>query len=100
MRRAARVDSNQAEIVRVLRACGAEVWDLSALGDGIPDLLVGFRGRWIPLECKDGSKPPSKRRLTPAEAGVHAIARAKGLPIVVVNSTSEALKAVGIEVRE
>jgi hypothetical protein len=59
------VDANQAEIVKALRKIpGVRVRSLAAVGDGVPDLLVGYRGRnWL-LECKDPSKPPSKRKLT------------------------------------
>ena len=45
MRRAARVDRNQAEIVVALRAGGASVQPLHAVGKGVPDLLVGWRGK-------------------------------------------------------
>ena len=54
MRRAARVDSNQAQIVSVLRAAGAYVWII-----GLPvDLLVGYKGHTMLVEIKDG---PGKR---------------------------------------
>jgi len=56
MRRAARVDANQAQIVSVLRAAGANVWIL-----GLPvDLLVGYKGHTVLMEVKDGPK----KRLT------------------------------------
>jgi hypothetical protein len=67
MRRAARIDANQPEIVKALRAVGASVQILSAVGHGCPDILVGYQGRNFLFEIKDGSKPPSDRRLTPAE---------------------------------
>jgi hypothetical protein len=63
---ARRVDANQDQIVSALRACGATVRVISQ-GDGIPDLLVGYRGYTMLLEVKDGRKPPSARELTPAE---------------------------------
>ncbi|VXB24233.1 conserved hypothetical protein [Burkholderia sp. 8Y] len=68
MRRAARVDANQPEIVAALRKVGASVTPIHAVGQGCPDLLVGFRGRTLVLEVKDGSKPPSARKLTDDEA--------------------------------
>ena len=37
---AKRTDANQAEIVKTLRQAGADVYDLSKVGKGIPDLLV------------------------------------------------------------
>ena len=66
MRRANRIDDKQNDIVAALRKAGATVRVISQ-GDGIPDLLVGFRGETILFEVKDGNKPPSARQLTPAE---------------------------------
>jgi len=66
MRRANRIDDNQNDIVAALRKAGATVRVISQ-GEGIPDLLVGFRGETILFEVKDGNKPPSARTLTPAE---------------------------------
>jgi hypothetical protein len=52
LRYAARVDANQAEIVKVLREAGAYVWII-----GLPvDLLVGYNGSTFLVEIKDGSK--------------------------------------------
>ena len=60
MRRAARVDANQAEIVQALRDEGCSVWII-----GIPlDALIGINGRTALVEIKDGSKPPSARKHT------------------------------------
>lgn len=72
MRRAARIDSNQNEIVRHLRDHGASVQILSAVGNGCPDILVGYTNaagtqRTVALEIKDGRKPPSRQRLTSEE---------------------------------
>lgn len=64
--RAARRDANEIAIVNALRACGAVVRYVTQ-GDGIPDLLVGYNGYTILVEVKDGSKPPSARKLSPAE---------------------------------
>ncbi len=68
--KAARVDSNQTAIVKHLRSLGWTVHITSRLGDGFPDLAVTREG-WgsfaALVEIKDGSKPPSARKLTPAE---------------------------------
>ncbi len=48
---ARRRDACEKEIVRALEAAGAVVSRLD--GKGIPDLLVGYRGRTILMECKD-----------------------------------------------
>lgn len=63
MRRAARTDRNHSEIVRGLRRSGCTVLDLSAVGEGCPDALVGRCGyNWL-MEFKDGNKKPSERKL-------------------------------------
>ena len=40
MRRAARVDDNQGQIVDALRRVGCSVWSLAGVGKGFPDLAV------------------------------------------------------------
>jgi hypothetical protein len=62
--RAAKIDANQPEIVDALRRHGATVQSLAPIGNGCPDLLVGYAGKTALIEIKDGSKPPSARRLT------------------------------------
>ena len=68
MRRAARTDGNQTEIVSALRAIGASVSPTHAIGGGFPDLVVGFRKRSVLFEVKDPKQPPNKRKLTDDEA--------------------------------
>ena len=71
MRRAARVDANQAEIVKLLRKAGCSVLDMSRLGGGAPDIAIGYGGLTMLCELKDGSKPPSARKLTADEQKWH-----------------------------
>lgn len=52
MRRARKVDANQAEIVAALRAAGCSVEVLSDVGRGVPDLLVGHRLENYLIEVK------------------------------------------------
>ena len=66
---------------------------LHQLGKGIPDIFVGFRGENYLFEIKDGSKPPSKRTLTPDEEKWHAEWNGK---VVVVNNIEEVIDALGI----
>jgi len=47
-----KVDSNQSEIVAVVREMGASVADLHEVGGGMPDLLVAWRGHNLLVECK------------------------------------------------
>lgn len=65
--RAARVDSNQSEIVQLFRDLGWHVLIVSQL-KACCDLFVSKHGTTIAIEVKDGSKPPSERSLTPGEA--------------------------------
>jgi hypothetical protein len=61
-----RIDANQPEIVKAFRQLGCEVAITSNLGHGFPDLIVGKpkRQKVVLVEVKDGSKPPSARKLT------------------------------------
>lgn len=94
--RPCKVDGNHGEIRAVLRDLGAKVQDLSAVGRGVPDLLVMYRGRVELLEVKDGSKPPSARRLTPDEDRWHKAAHARGVTVHVVTSVDDALRVFGL----
>jgi len=67
MRRAAKRDDNEKEIVVALRKAGAYV----SFIDEPCDLIVGYQGKTILLEVKDGNKPPSARKLTPNEQKFH-----------------------------
>ena len=67
MRRAARVDDNQKQIVESLRRFGASVYPTHMVGRGFPDIVVGYRGLNYLFEIKDGEKVPSKQRLTKDE---------------------------------
>lgn len=88
VRRANRIDANQNDIVAALREAGAFVRIVSQ-GDGLPDLLVGYRGETLLMEVKDGDKPPSKRSLTDAEADFFA--NWTGGRLAVVKSPVEAV---------
>ena len=91
MRRRGRVDANQAAVAKALRDAGATVAVTSGLGAGFPDLVAGVRGVNHLIEVKDGSKPPSARKLTPDEAAFHAGWRGR---VIVVTSPAEAVAAV------
>jgi hypothetical protein len=91
MRYANRIDANQNKIVEGLRGAGAYVRIISQ-GDGIPDLLVGYKGYTILMEVKDGDKVPSARKLTDAEQKFFN--EWDGGMLVVVNSVQEALETL------
>jgi hypothetical protein len=93
-RRAARIDANQPEIVEALKGVGASVQSLAPLGGGVADLLVGFRMVNYLMEVKDGSKPPSRRRLTDDQIQWHDDWRA---PVHIVETVADALRVIGME---
>lgn len=66
--RARRTDANLKQIAAAFRKAGAQVH----VTNGAWDLTVGYGGLTVLVECKDGSKPPSARKLTPAEREFHA----------------------------
>lgn len=92
MRRSAKVDDNQAEIVEALRAAGASVQSLAAIGKGCPDLLVGYNGMRLLFELKDGRKSPSRRKLTPDQE--EWIKAWRGGGVWLITSIPEALDAL------
>ena len=91
MRRVAKKDDNHPEIVQALRQIGCTVQDLAVVGDGCPDLLVGYRGRNFVLEVKDGEKVPSARKLTPEQVVWHHDWRGDAR---VVETVEQAIRAV------
>lgn len=93
VRRAAKVDANQSDIVKALRAVGATVQVLSDVGKGCPDLLVGRAGKNYLLEIKDGDKAKSKRKLTPDQVEWHQEWCGQ---VAVVECVDDALVAVGL----
>lgn len=90
-RRAAKIDANQGDIVQAFRALGCSVAITSAVGDGFPDLVVGINGLNVLVEIKDGARPPSERKLTPAQVVFHDGWRGQ---VVVVISVDQAIALV------
>ena len=86
MRRAARVDANHKQIVQGLRSSGCTVQDLSAVGKGCPDILVGRNGINILIEIKT-----KKGKLTARQVEWHQSWRGNA---IVVTSTEEAIHAI------
>lgn len=83
---ARKVDVNQAEIVAALRKLGAFVQPLHTVGNGCPDLLVGWRQKWFVFEVKRDSKA----KLTPDEKDWFAEVGGRA-PVYVITSAIEAL---------
>ncbi len=82
-----RRDANHAEIVGVFESLDCSVLDVSAAPCGF-DLIVGYKTQAIAVEVKDGSKPPSARKLTLNENNAHNAWRG---PKCVVKNNDEAV---------
>lgn len=84
-----RRDSTHLEVKGALRAVGASVFDTADVGQGFPDLVVGYRGRTYLLEVKapGGKLQESQKRFA---------ATWRGAPFIVVHSRAEALEAIGL----
>lgn len=91
MRRAARTDNNQEAIVAALREAGASVQSLAAVGQGCPDLVVGFRGEnWL-MECKR-QKDDRKKAPQLTDDQVEWIKAWQGQVVVVLNPADAVLQ--------
>jgi hypothetical protein len=66
-----RVDDNQRQLVKDLRACHYSVAITSGQGDGFADIVVGCYGKNILFEIKDPVKFACERRLTEDEKKFH-----------------------------
>lgn len=90
---AKRTDAIQKDIVKALRALGATVQDLSAVGRGCPDLLVAFQNRNHLLEVKapKGPRGGGGGKLTVDQVRWHADWAA---PVHVVDSVDGAIRTV------
>ena len=87
-RRAAyRVDANQPAIVQALRGIGATVQHLHTVGDGCPDILVGYRGTNFLMEIKRSPRA----RMTDDERAWHEAWRGT---VFVVTSPEQAIEIV------
>lgn len=93
MRRKAKVDDNQSEIVTALRKIGCTVQPLHDVGRGVPDLLVGYHGINVLLEIKDGAKVPSAQKLTDEQITWHDSWRGQ---VATVNSINQAIDVLQI----
>jgi len=92
---AKRIDNNQRDIVKALRQIpGCTVESLAAVGKGVPDILCGFFNKNYLFEIKDGNKPPSRRKLTPAQVEWHNSWCGQ---VDIITCLGDALIIIGIE---
>jgi hypothetical protein len=94
MKYGAKKDANHNEVVDALQKAGAYVLDMSHVGRGFPDLIVGFRSKTILVEIKNpktayGRKGLNKNQIKWKEQWT-------GGTYAVVDSPEQALKAIGV----
>ena len=94
--KAARVDENQPEIVRLLQQHFVSVQQLHMVGRGCPDIICGWQGTNYLFEIKNPKKPPNQRKLTPDE--LEFMHTWKG-QVAVIHTAADALKIMGIEIK-
>jgi Holliday junction resolvase len=91
--RYAKVDANHCQVVSALRAAGASVQSLAAVGKGVPDLLVSFNGVNLLMEVKNGNKSKSAQKLTEDQIKWHGAWQG---PVCIVDGPEAALRMIGV----
>jgi hypothetical protein len=91
-RRGCRQDANQSDIVEALRKVGASVYDASPMGNGFPDLIIGFRKKNYLLEVKNPASGYGRSKLAGQQAAFHATWQGCA---AVVRTAEEALQVIG-----
>lgn len=108
MRQAAKTDQNHQEIVNEARKVGAKVLDVSQLKNCF-DLLIGYEGKWIAAEVKDGAKFPKyfweldqtqkdeylEKTLTEGEVKFKTASMSRELPYKIIYNKESLFKAIG-----
>ena len=84
MRRAAKIDGNQDQLVDAYRDLGCTVTSLAGVGRGVPDLLVSCRGHLALVEVKQ-----PKGKLRPLQEAFRA-----SWPVRVVRSVEDVIAHV------
>jgi hypothetical protein len=83
-----RVDENQRTITHTFIAMGASVLNLSTVGRGCPDLLIGYRGVSCLVEVKSSDKS------TYTEPQVKFMQEWRGGPVSRVDSVDAAIRLI------
>jgi Holliday junction resolvase len=89
MRRAARIDKNQPDIVAIFERYGFSVQRAQAMGSGFPDLILGYGGRNYLVEVKDGTAKPSERQLNDLQKAWHSEWRGQ---VCVIETVAQAIE--------
>ena len=87
---AKRVDLNHQEVVKTLRSLGATVFDASRMGQGFPDLVVGYNHQTVLVEIKSGEA----KKFTAAQHKF--MADWKGSAVVRINDVDGAIRLIKV----
>jgi Holliday junction resolvase len=87
---AKRVDLNHQEVVKTLRSLGATVFDASRMGQGFPDLVVGYNHQTVLVEIKSGEK----KKFTQAQ--LKFMADWKGSAVTRINDIDGAIRLIKV----
>lgn len=90
MRYGARKDQNHKEIVDALKDCGSSVYDLSAMGMGVPDCVVWASNQWNLVEIKNPKNTYGRRGLNRNQQ--KWLSQWRGGPVYVLRSVAEAIQ--------
>lgn len=83
-----RVDENQKQLVHTFIALGASVLNLSTVGRGCPDLLIGYRGKSVLVEIKRDEKAAF------TEPQIKFMQNWRGGPISRIDSVDAAIRLI------
>lgn len=87
---AKRVDLNHQEVVKTLRSLGASVFDASRMGQGFPDLVVGYNHQTVLVEIKSGEA----KKFTQAQ--LKFMSDWRGSSVTRINDTDGAIRLIKI----
>ncbi len=87
---AKRVDLNHQEVVKTLRSLGASVFDASRMGQGFPDIVVGYNQQTILVEIKSGEQ----KKFTNAQ--LKFMGDWKGSAVVRINDLEGAIRLINM----
>jgi hypothetical protein len=91
-------DRNQQPIVDLVRAMGGTVEITTGVGDGFPDLVIGWRGLTILVEVKKPGKAAASTRLRESQDLFRV--RWTGGPVLDVETATELVqKLIDLDVR-
>jgi hypothetical protein len=90
-----KVDGNQTEIVKALRKAGCLVESIADVGNGVPDLIVGFMDGLTPCLVIMEVKMPNGKLTDKEKAFAVRWAGLKDKLYFVVHSPEQALKVIG-----